>query len=491
VDLSGRLSIASMDTGQKALLWLGILALQCVFLLLLLIEPLAAIAVIVAFLLFLLALRYPYAAVLLTVAARLSTTNSTSVRVGPIFLSAFEPLYVLAFVALAIRTVQSRQSQFRDFPGMRLLAAFLVWTAITVVWSPDRGAGMMLVIRMSIAFGLVWLIASEIRSPERFYNALWAWLLVSCVVGFFGILLGTYESEVYSQVSFQTMSGGGRSGGLGQHPNWFAMAMAFGINPAFAMAYVEKRRGRRLLLVAMALWLLIVAISTGSRGAVWGTGLGSMFLALNNERLRTYLYRYWIVIALMFAVALVFGFGSLRSGFVRVATQGFTTFWQGDIRFANWLVCYQMFVESFGMGIGAGGYDALVSVYNDRLDLSYYAYPHGVFWDVMAHYGVVGLVLWGGILWAIVRCYRRSVRAVRGTNVEIWLIGMCAGAIGYWTHSFVEFHLEDKPYWTFLGIFVGLMLVAQRLGEDPEELEKYRREASGAAQLAAREPRSS
>jgi len=466
-----------MDVGQRALLWLGIGALQLLFFILALIEPMLALALISAILLFLLALRYPYAAVLLAVAARLTATNSLSIRVGPIFLSAFEPLYVLAFVALLIRTVQQRKAQLRTFEGSKMLLAFLVWVGISLVWSPDRGEGVMLVIRMMIAFGLVWLISSELRTPEKFYVAMWVWLIVSSVVGLAGVMLGTYEGTVYGDVAFQAMSGGGRSGGLGQHPNWFAMSMSFGINPAFAMAYGEKVRSRRYILLGIALWLLLVAVSTGSRGAVWGTGLGSLFLALNNERLRLFLYRYWFVIAGMFGFALIYGFGDLTSGFVRVATQGITTFWQGNVRFANWMVCYQMFVESFGMGIGAGGYAALVADFNERLNLSIYAYPHGVFWDVMAHYGVLGLLFWGAFLWAVVKAFRRAKQRVKGTVIELWLIGMFAGAIGYWTHSFVEFHLEDKPYWTFMGIFIGLIAATEKLSEGAEGLAKYRRPA--------------
>ena len=465
-----------MDVGQRALLWLGIAALQLLFFVLALIEPVLALAMITGILLFLLALRYPFAAVLLAVVARLTATNSLSIRVGPIFLGAFEPLYVLAFIALMIRTVQQRRAQLRSFEGSTMMLAFLVWVSITLVWSPDRGEGVMLVIRLMIAFGLVWLISSEVRTPEKFYVTMWVWLVVSCCVGLAGVMLGTYESTVYGDVAFQAMSGGGRSGGLGQHPNWFAMAMSFGINPAFAMAYGEKVRTRRYILLGIALWLLLVAVSTGSRGAVWGTGLGSLYLALNNERLRLFLYRYWFVIAGMFGFALVFGFGNLTAGFVRVATQGITTFWQGNVRFANWAVCYEMFVETFGMGIGAGGYAALVAEFNERLNLSIYAYPHGVFWDVMAHFGFLGLVFWGGFLWAVIRAFRRARQRVKGTVVELWLIGMFAGALGYWCHSCVEFHLEDKPYWAFLGIFIGLIVATEKMSEDPEAMRGYSRE---------------
>ena len=477
MDLLGGLSPTAgpLVGGQRALLWLGIVLLQAVFVVLLLIDPAWAIALVGGLLVFTLALRYPYAAVAVAVAARLTATNALSIRFGPVYLSAFEPLFVLAFAALFLRSVQQRKSQLRDFPISKVMLAFLAWVTLTIVWSPDRGEGAMLVIRLLIAFGIVWLVASVGRTPERYYGLMWAWLLASCAIGTVGLIVGTYESAVYGDIAFKAMSGGVRVGGLGQHPNWFAMALAFGINPAFVLAYSEPNRAKKVLLVAAALWLLLVAVSTGSRGAVWGTGVGSLFLALHNTRLRRFLYSYWFLIAGAFATALLVGFGSLTSSFYRVATRGLGTFWQGDVRFANWQVCYDMAVESLGLGIGAGGYETLLPMFNERLALSLYAYPHGVLWDVMAHYWVPGLLLWGALGWLVVRHYRQARAAVRGTRVELWLIGMMAGIVGYWAHSLVEFHLEDKPYWTFLGIFLGLVVAARKLGKDPEALRRFER----------------
>ena len=472
-------SLGLAEGGQRALLWLGIALAQGFFVLLLLIEPFFAVATLGSLLIFVLALRYPVVAAIAVMAAPLAANPSLSIKIGPMFLGIFEPLYMVAFIAICIRIVQTRQNLLHAFPAWRLMTALVVWIAISLTWSANKPEGIVVLIRITYEVGLVWLLASMLRTPERFHAAIWTWLLVGATVGMAGVVAGTSGAteEILGEVAFQSMSAGGRMGGLGQHPNWFAMAMAFGINPAFAMAYAEKSRGRRWLLVGIALWLLVVAVSTGSRGAVWGTGIGSLFLALNNTKLRLFLYRYWFVIAAMFGVALFVGFGGLTSGFVRVATQGITTFWQGNVRFANWHVCYQMLVESFGLGIGAGGYETLVSMFNDRLTLSFYAYPHGVFWDVMAHFGLVGLTLLVVLWWTIGRSYREAVAAVRGTTVELWLIGMFAGWLGYWTHSFVEFHLEDKPYWTFLGIFFGLIIAAKALAADPEKLAQYRREA--------------
>ena len=469
----------TLDTSQRAVIWLGIALLQVVFLVLLLIEPLAALALVFGLAAVVVSLRYPFVLVVAVMAARLAANRSLSWQVGPMFIGPFEPVFILAFALTLIRSVQDRETRLHHFPAAWLLVGMVIWIGCSLGWSPDKGTGLVAFIRITYEVVLVWLLASEIRTVPRFHVAMWTWLVVAALLGIAGVVVGTQGSieGIYGDVAFKSMNTGGRFGGLGQHPNWFGMSMAFGINPAFAMAYAERKRGRRVALVLIAMVLLIAAISTGSRGAVWGAGVGSAFLALNNQRLRRFLYRYWFVIAIVFAVALLFGAGALTSAFFRVATRGIDTFWQGNTRFANWDACYRMCVESWGLGIGAGGYLAMLPRFNERLMLSDSVYPHGIMWDVMAHYGVVGLGLMTAAILTLARALRDAIRAVRGTVVEYWLIGMAAGLVGYGAHSLVEFHLIDKPFWAFLGVALGLTMAAKRMASDPELMEHYRHES--------------
>ncbi len=461
--------------------WMAVVAVQLALVVLALIEPKLAFAIIGAALLFFLALKYPFLAVLGVIAARLLSTSALSLRIGPASISAFEPMYVMTFVAILMHTAQDRKSRLHIFDGGRLLLALLIWAFVSVAWSPDRGEGLAIVIRLGIAFALIWLLSSEIRTPERFYTALWTWIGVTCLYVLLGQILGVSDSSLYSDVQFKTMQGGNRVGGLGQHPNWFAMGIAFAVNPALALAYSERNRKLRLLAAACALWMILGVISTGSRGALMGVGVGSVFMALHNKRLMALLSRYWIVIVGLFAAALLYGLGSLTGAFYRIATRGISTLLEGDVRVANWKVCLQMIGDTFGFGIGGGGYSALVHDYDDRLAMGLYAYPHGIVWDVMAHYGIIGLGLLVAFSWYLMKAFRATARDVRGTSMELWLIGMGAGVVSYWTHGLVEFHFTDKPYWAFVGLFLGLIAAARQVAKDPEALRRYLRKSRAAS----------
>ncbi len=480
-----------LQGGVRVLFWILIVAVQAALVALLVLEPMAAFAIIGALLLFLFTLRFPVLAVFGVMAARLMTTGALSFHVGSMSIGAFEPMYLMTFTAILIKTAQDREDLLKDFANSRLLIALLVWMTIGLAWAPDKGQAVAVIIRMGIAFALVWLVSSMIRTPDRFYQALWVWIGISCLYGLLGQILGVGESELYSSVSFEAMAGGGRVGGLGQHPNWFAMTLAFAVNPALALAYSERNRVRRYAALACAVWLIFCAMSTGSRGALGGIGLGSLFMALHNRRLLSLISRYWVVIALLFSVVLFYSVGSYGAAFYRIATRGLSTLAEGNVRFSNWATCWDMFVATFGMGVGTGGYEILVEEFNPRLSMSLYAYPHGPVWETLANHGVIGLTLLLLFSARLLRSFWRAARKVRGTTVELWLIGMAAGVVGYWAHGMVEFRLTDKPYWMFVGLLLGLIAAADRLADDPEELARRRRdydEATGPGSSPAPSP---
>ena len=132
----------------------------------------------------------------------------------------------------------------------------------------------------------------------------------------------------------------------------------------------------------------------------------------------------------------------------------------------NWTACVQMFTDTYGRGIGVGGYETLLPQYNYLLSQSLYTYPHGIFWEVIAHYGIVGLGLVTWLVFVVIKMSADTIRLARGTEAVVFAWAFPASMLGYVAWSFVEFTLAEKPFWEWLALYTALTLALQR-GERP------------------------
>jgi hypothetical protein len=75
---------------------------------------------------------------------------------------------------------------------------------------------------------------------------------------------------------------------------------------------------------------------------------------------------------------------------------------------------------------------------------------------------VVGVVLLGVLVVVITRMAIQTVRDTRGTEAEVMAWAMPASMAGYFAWSFVEFSLDEKPFWEWLAVYTALHLIARK-----------------------------
>jgi O-antigen ligase len=209
-------------------------------------------------------------------------------------------------------------------------------------------------------------------------------------------------------------------------------------------------------------------MTSGSRGGAYSAVIGGGIVALGQPLFRKWFLRLAVIGGFAFAVAAFADIGDLGKGFNRISSN-IDVLFARDIRGMNWAACVGMFSETFGLGIGPGSYPENLRRYSEWLYNSVYRYPHGIFWGVMAHNGFVGIVLLLGLVAVITRMAIQTVRDTRGTEAEVLAWAMPASMAGYFAWSFVEFNIDEKPFWEWLALYTCLHLAARRAraGEDP------------------------
>lgn len=430
-------------------------------------KPMAAISLVVAIVGAVVVLEHPVLGVGLLLSARLLSTGATVfVRVGRMGIGPFEPVLLVCLMALVVHAALHGTQLWRRWPWRVPFLGFTVWIGLSLLWSENPRDGLSDLLPMFIVLANTVVILAFIRTWKHFRWMLWFWVGASVLVGVLTILLDAAGIST-TEVTFQAASGGGRETGLGQQPNWFAMHLMFIIHTAFGMALVERRRWLKIGLVISGFFVFVMMLKSGSRGGAYATLIGGVLAALAQPLFRKWFLRFLILTVLIFALGMAFDVGDSSKALNRIVSNMSL---RQNYRQLNWLTCIQMFFDSYGLGIGAGGYEDLLPQYNNYVAQSLYTYPHGIVWEVVAHYGVVGLTLLGWLVISVVRMAGQLIEWSRGTEAEVFAWTMPAAMLGYFAWSFVEFTLTEKPFWEFLTVYTALYLIVKRHREQQEPL---------------------
>ncbi|MCB9746428.1 MAG: O-antigen ligase family protein [Alphaproteobacteria bacterium] len=441
--------------GPAALL--AVLGVQVLLGLVWLIEPAVAFGLVLAAVGLFVVVRAPLLGVAMLLASRvLSTGALVFLRVGRIGIGPFELMLLACLLALAIQAIRRGQRLWLPWPWKWPFLVFSAWVGLSLYWSVDRGDGLAELLPLGLVVANTTLVLAFVRTWEEVRQMLIAWL-ATCV--FIGVATALASSSgVQFGVAFEAASGGGRSTGLGQQPNWFAMNLYFIIPTALGLGVVE-RGWRRAAWVGGALFVVFTMLQAGSRGGVGATIIASGLVALANPRFRAWALGGAAVVAAGIVGSVTFDVGGLG---VIVARASRGVLFQENYRPWNWQACLEMFRDTGGRGIGAGGYATLLPQYNYLLSQSLYDYPHGIPWELIAHYGVPGLVIFGWLVLVVARMSWRTIRAAQGHPAEVVAWAMPAAMVGYGAWSFVEFSVSEKPFWEFLALYTALSLALQR-----------------------------
>ncbi len=430
-------------------------------------KPVAVVALLCAVFGALVVLERPVLGVGLLITARLFSTGATVfLRVGRTGIGPFEPVLLLCLMALIYHAAVNSTQLWRRWPWREPLLGLIVWTGLSLLWSENPKDGLSELLPLFVVLANVMVILAFVREWAQFRLMLWFWVGATVGVGVLTLLLDAAGIST-TDVVFKAAAGGGRETGLGQQPNWFAMHMMFIIHTAFGMALIERNRLVRMVLVVAGFFVFVMMLKSGSRGGAYATLIGGVLVAMAHPLFRKWFLRFLMIGAFIIAIGIVFDVGDTAKAFSRIVSN---LSLRQNYRQLNWLTCVQMFIDTGGLGIGAGGYEDLLPHYNNYLAQSLYTYPHGIPWEMIAHYGVVGVGLLVWLVMSVVRMARELIMMTRGTEAEVFAWTMPAAMVGYFAWSWVEFTLSEKPMWEFLALYTALYLIVRRLVDEGRAL---------------------
>jgi O-antigen ligase len=459
--------LSSPDLPRLAVLMLIIAAVNAAGLLLFAVDVRLPFAFLIAVVGTIVALESPLLGIALVLAGRVTSTGANAwIRIGSLNLDLFEPSVMLVLTAIVLRMASRKTFIWPDAPWRLPMLVFLGFQFVSIVWSVNKTEGISEIVATLILLATTFAILTIVKTYDHLRYMSYAWIGASVLVGLASVLGVTTPSE---SATFE-MASGNRAGGFGQHPNWFSMNLMYGVMLAAAYTLVERKLNMRLIMAATAMFLFLAQMMSGSRGGSGAIIIGSGIAAMFHPVLRAQVFKFAVVGAVAVVGIILTDDGSTAAAFSRIWVDSATADSQlgAGVREQNWLVCVEMFKDTWGRGIGAGGYETLLPFYNYWISNSDYTYPHGIFWGILAHYGVVGLVLMFWVVVVIVRMTVQMVRWLQGKPEQMLVLAMFGTMIGYFSWSFFEFLYDEKPFWEFLGLYTVLWTIARNEAQAAE-----------------------
>ncbi len=365
----------------------------------------------------------------------------------------------LLFLAWALYIFREKRADLLRVDRISLnFLLFLAWGLITVLWSPTPGWSLRIGFTLFQLWGFYFIAMSLIDDKKKLN-----WVIYSVLISY------TFVAVNSVIMSIQHLRAVGVQGA---DENEFAALMILPIYLSLNLAIYYKRFWPRVLFGGMMLALMLGATSTVSRGflvAIMISFIYRIFLDVDKKRA-------------LAAVLLIIGLTGLYfiPRYAQRAEEE-PAIYVNDVpygRMAIWIVGMEIIKEHPFFGTGMGTFR---NVYDDEYQknrqitgfVGYERAAHNDFITIMAEYGLVGLLIWLGMVVYILReSYRLNFFFMRVGDEYMYMIAnavACSLVALLLCQAFLGLYLS-KFFWLAIALVPVLKTIARRRYGAKDEL---------------------
>lgn len=385
--------------------------------------------------------------------------------------SAFFPL--AATLAVVLRT---RRLYFSSTAKIMLALGILMMFSLSYSASADYGQEKVILfwfLVMPVVFFAPFVLRSETDLSVAL-GVISSSLLAFVLASLFSIGVSSLASADDRQTQFLSVTVAGQYFGL------FATLLLLRLN------YSRENWVKKLLCVILLCLTLILALRTGTRGAIlalmiavgvtYWFMLPAFFKTTGGKMANMVIFVSNIILFLVAVVSILFltgnsgileRFTSLSVFFSNFSQENLTEWSESKTRSLNYAVAFLSFMENPLTGLGAGGYKAALNEFLPKwvveLNVDNPVYPHNLFLEFASEQGVVGLVLISGVITMVIKTivFCRAHLHVLEQHSELLL-----GSVAIFSYGLAASMTSlDIPRMMILWWGIGLVLAAGRITE--------------------------
>ncbi len=344
------------------------------------------------------------------------------------------------------------------------LVVFLIIISVSILYSPVHMTGVINTLRMLFLIVMMYLIINLINEKWQISLIFGALVVVSTILAI--VVMYTIVSNPQDAIRALLSDGANitRTSVTDIDPNRFAsqflLPIAFVASIMLSGMAFYYRIGTAILLLI----LLVGVAGTYSRSVMLAALLMLVLIALLYRQYKLFLW----IIALSLAVVLIVP--DLRIFAANVINRFLDIFAgssdaSSNIRLLLGVAGINMFVDSYMIGVGFGGFPTHFTNYFTLQESIGVNMPHNLTYKILAELGLHGFVVFMFILWKILHTGYRNVRLSKVGLERANSVSSFAAFIALLIfYQFYGGALFDNNFWLLVGlIFAQKHLISRRL----------------------------
>jgi putative inorganic carbon (hco3(-)) transporter len=325
-----------------------------------------------------------------------------------------------------------------------VVIAFLLLGGVSALWATDVGQTRHDLGRFLQVAALLLVVYTAGSSRAGFRTIVRGYLLASVVTSVYSLSYGSYVGQGRLATLFD--------------PNYFAAALLPALAIAvFVIATTDNWRTRCLAIAILGIDL-VAFVLTQSRGGIVGLAVALMLAVLVAGRARP---RLLALVLVLVAAGLGYYFGYKPAHIFQTSARGGLSATSSG-RLDEWRVATRIFETHPLGGVGLGNYTTVEPSYTTQnINLQFSSFilrfrhvAHNTYLQVAAELGIVGILLFLGVLAIPFRLATKALASLRRRSdpLEFYVRGLIAGAGGL-VVAYIFLTAEwEKQLWLILGL---------------------------------------
>ena len=381
-----------------------------------------------------------------------------------ISITIFQVLLVLALGVWMLKIYKEGKFELKVTGLETLMLLFFGVISFSLIISSNQVVGLFNFARFVILTMMILMIVNSFLATNEVRNAL-------VLIAIIGVALGGYSAINYLlnpdlaafNYLMQATTTLGRGSIGDDDPNFFA-AMLFLSGTTLATIVHSQKMTLNVRVISLIGFGIVSAgiISTFSRSA-WV----SFFIALMVIIWLTKNYRY-ITAAVVVAPVLLLFVSSDITVLLENVMDRFSSIFEGsndassNMRIILGIAGLEMFFDSYGLGVGFGGFPEVFKRANEVYGMTGVNQPHNITYQVLAEMGIAGILVFGVIILKLLSIGYNNVKLSKAFAEwdKVIAIALFSAFIGYLVfHQFIPRFFTN----TTLMVTIGLMLTHHQI----------------------------